>query len=84
MRLAQKCRLHSNPGHAAASRTSILPVTAAEMRAVRSSLRRLMTSRTLAMRASIWAVSWSRKEANAVCSSFKRHGHQELSGVIVV
>lgn len=41
----------------AAPRTSILPVTAAEMSAVRSSLRRSMASRTLATRVSIRAVS---------------------------
>jgi len=46
------------------------PVTAAEMRAVRSSLRRSMASRTLAARASILAVSRSRKAAMARCSTF--------------
>ena len=55
-RLRLKCPVLPAPAHqAAASRTSILPVTAAEMRAVRNSLRRAMASRTLAMRASILA-----------------------------
>ena len=63
-RPAQKCWLCSDPVHAAASRTSILPVTAAEMRAVRSSLRWSMASWTLAMRASILAVSRSRKDGD--------------------
>ena len=53
----------------ASGRTSILPVTAAEMRAVRSSLRRSMASWTLATRALILAVSRSRKAAMALCSS---------------
>src|SRR5712692_5758075 len=55
--------------HATASRTATLPVTAAEMSAVRSSLRRWMASRTLALRASMLAVSRSRKAEMACCSS---------------
>ena len=43
--------------HIGVSRTSILPVTAAAMRAVRSSLRRSMASWTLATRAPIFSVS---------------------------
>src|SRR5713101_1557248 len=55
--------------HATSSRTSILPVTAAEMRAVRSSLRRSIASPTFAMRASILTASRSRKAEMACCSS---------------
>ena len=51
-----------------AARTSIFPVTASEMRAVRSSLRRSIASRTLAIREPIRAVSRSRKAAMAACS----------------
>src|SRR5659263_4754 len=51
------------------SRTSIFPVTAAEMRAVRYSLSRSMASLTFAMSTSILAVSWSRKAAMTTCSS---------------
>src|SRR5690606_24646221 len=55
--------------HVASSRTSILPVTAAEMSAVRSSLRRSMAARILAMSTSIFAVSVSRNWTISCCSS---------------
>ena len=54
--------------HAASARMSILPVTAAEMRAVRYSWRRVMAWWTLAMSASVLDVSWSRKFAMSRCS----------------
>ena len=50
-------------GHAASFRTSILPVTAAEIRAVRYSFERWMACRILSMRESILAVSRSRHAA---------------------
>lgn len=56
------------------SRTSILPVTAAEIRAVRSSLRRPIASRTLATRASIRANFRSRNAAIERCSSMGGRG----------
>ena len=55
-------------GHAA-SRTSILPVTAAVINAERRSLRMSMLCFVLAIRASMLAVSWSRKVAMADCSA---------------
>ena len=57
-----------------ASRTSILPVTAAEIMAVRNSLRRSMPSLTLAMRASILTVSRSRRAVMARCSLVAGNG----------
>ena len=54
--------------HATAFLTSILPVTAAVMRAVRYSRTRSTASSTLAINASILAVSLSRKSAIAICS----------------
>ena len=63
------CRLGPEPVHAALSRTSIFPVTAADIGAVRSSLRRRIASRTFTTRPSILAVSRSRCIAMAFCSS---------------
>src|SRR5215213_5043590 len=53
--------------HATSSRTSILPVTAAKMMAVRSSFRRWIASRILPTSASILVDSPSRKLTMATC-----------------
>src|SRR6266581_7168980 len=55
-------------GHVTSSRTSILPVTAAETRVARSSLRLEIASRTLSISTSILTVSRSRKAAMSSCS----------------
>src|SRR5690606_19347284 len=60
---------YGNASHTLSPRTSILPVTAAEMRAVRYSLSRSMASWTLAIKASIRSVSRSRTAAMADCSA---------------
>jgi len=67
-RPAQQFGFDVNPDHAASSRTSILPVTAAEMSAVRYSRSRSMDFSTFSASASILAVSRSRKAAMARCS----------------
>lgn len=58
--LCRSRQVRPPPAQAAVSRTSILPVTAADMRAVRSSFSRSIASWILAKSASIFAISLSR------------------------
>src|SRR5437899_2514002 len=70
--------------HATSSRTSILPVTAAEMRAVRSSLSPLFASLTLPMRASSCSVSRMIEEMMRSCSTTSGSGNGRFRSFVLL